>query len=103
VADQSQGSEFGHGMELLLPRNTIGTVNVDFDRGTIVTNEERHNTDDSGFADFDALQFQYSGGSGCIDWISLKNVTHDDSVWHCIKISETHHKVKSQSRTCPLP
>jgi hypothetical protein len=87
----------------------IGTIDLDFSRGTLRTNSERHDDSDTSFADFDSLKFQVSGLSGWFDFASLKQYADTDPVagfgasdFNCVKSSNTHHLVETSARTCPL-
>jgi hypothetical protein len=84
----------------------LGTVNVDFDRGTLFTNGERHDTGDSAQANFDALSFQVAGSSTFYAFSDLVQRADTDpsqgsTNFNCIKAADNNAKVKADPRTCP--
>jgi hypothetical protein len=84
----------------------LGTVNVDFDRGTLFTNGERYDTGDSAQANFDALSFQVAGSSTFYAFSDLVQRADTDpsqgsTNFNCIKAADNNAKVKADPRTCP--
>jgi hypothetical protein len=87
----------------------IGTIDLDFARGTLRTNSERHDDSDNAFADFDSLKFQVAGQSTWYDFATLKQYADTDPMpgfgaqnFNCLKGSNTHETVEVSARTCPL-
>jgi hypothetical protein len=72
----------------------VASANVNFSRGTAVTNGERHNNNDSAYSDFKSLQFQLAGnGSTWYDFNSSYKYADDDPDYHWVKDSDTHTEV----------
>jgi hypothetical protein len=87
----------------------VGTVDLNFDRGNLRTNGERHSGSDSAYADFMALQFQVAGSTTWFNFSAIKQSVDNDPAqsgfgnYNCIKISATRQQViRDQPRTCPL-
>ncbi len=87
--------------------SNVDTVDLNFDRGTLRTNGERHSGSDSAYADFASLQFQVSGSTTWNDFSAIKQVEDNDPAvtgygdYNCIKVSTTHQQVAKQTRSCP--
>lgn len=80
----------------------VGTLNVNFDRGTLLTNAERHSTGDSAFAHFKNLKFQVAGSSTFNDFSALQLYCDTDDAYEFSKTSNTEHKVQAGSGSgCP--
>lgn len=77
-----------------LDGNPITAANLNFDRGTLVTNGERDCTCDSAAAHFKALKFQVSGSSTWYAWTAAVLYFDNDPDFKWTKISETTHKVE---------
>jgi hypothetical protein len=84
-----------------------GSIDLNFDRGSLRTNGERHSGMDSAFADFTTLQFQVSGSTVWNDFTAITQVEDNDPAtsgfgnYNCIKYSATHQGVAKQTRSCP--
>jgi hypothetical protein len=89
--------------------STIGNVDLNFDRGSLRTNGERHSGLDSAYADFTNLQFQVSGSTTWFSFSFIQQVEDNDPAqqgygdYNCVKVSSTHQQVTKQPRTCPTP
>lgn len=88
--------------------NNVGTVDLNFDRGSLLTNGERHAGTDSAYADFTSLQFQVAGSTVWYNFTAIKQVEDNDPAqsgfgnYNCIKVSNTRQQVlRDQPRTCP--
>jgi len=75
--------------------NPITNANVNFDRGTLVTNGERDCTCDSAFSHFKALKFQVAGSATWFAWSSAVLFVDNDPGFKWTKLSETAHKVEA--------
>ncbi|MEO8477824.1 MAG: hypothetical protein ABI572_12365 [Actinomycetota bacterium] len=85
----------------------LGTVDVDFDRGTLYTNGERHDSADSAQANFDLLRFQVAGSTTWYAFNDIVQIWDDDphgmsaTNYNCLEASADNVKVKADPRTCP--
>jgi hypothetical protein len=81
-----------------------GTVDVNFSRGTVVTNAERHRLADIGYAEFYNIQLLIAGDS---TWYNF-NLTlpapvsawDQDPEYNCIQVTTNDEEVRQQPRTC---
>jgi hypothetical protein len=86
----------------------VGTVALNFDRGELLTNAERHSGTDSAWANFASLQFQVAGSTVWYDFSAILRVEDNDPAqsgfgnYNCHKESATHQYVlRDQPTTCP--
>jgi hypothetical protein len=86
----------------------VDTVDLNFDRGNLLTNGERHAGSDSAYADFTSLQFQVAGSTVWNNFTAIKQVEDSDPAqsgygnYNCIRVSNTRQQVlRDQPRTCP--
>ena len=85
----------------------IGSVSLNFDRGRLLTNSERHREADSAYADFDRLRFQIAGNSTFFDFSQLREVEDSDPPpgfspnYNCVRINDRHIQVRTQPDSCP--
>lgn len=91
VWDYSQGS------------SVIVSLNVNFDRGTLVTNAERSHIEDSMWADFKDLRFQVAGSTTWPVFTDLDPYADDDDFYDCRMYSQTRQKVEKFPQTCIGP
>ena len=80
-----------------------GTVTVNFHRGIVVTNSERHRLADSAYAEFYNIKLQITGDS---TWYSF-NLTQPDQTaydqdpeYNCLEITANDVEVRKQPDTC---
>jgi len=99
LRDQNSDTEWGYTFE----GTQLDTMNVNFDRGKILTNSERSSSSDRGRAHFENLKFQIAGTTTWYDFVALDQVADDmlDN-WNCIRVSDTNQKVEQDTRTCSL-
>lgn len=72
----------------------VATMNVNFDRGNVLTNGERHNLNiDTAFSEFEGLQKQVAGLSTWGDFCCSYKFVDDDPGFYWNKITDTHTKV----------
>jgi hypothetical protein len=77
-------------------------VDVNFDRGIVVTNGERHKASDSAYAEFHALEWQVAGSTTWHDFDIEKQLDSDDD-YNCRRVSATYAEVRMLSGNCPVP
>lgn len=78
----------------------LGTMDVDFDRGTGFTLGERHNASDSAFSHFKNLKYQVVGNGAFNDFNDLDPGPDTDNTYNCIMLSQTEQKVQDAATTC---
>jgi len=83
--------------------SVLGTPVMDFNRGKIGTNTERHREQDKMFADYTALRFQVSGSTTWHDFVALRldSANVDGGTWHCY-MPNTNDDTVQQVRQLPL-
>lgn len=79
---------------------SVGSMEVDFNRGNVRTNGERHNLNDFGFAHFKALQWMVSGNTTWFDFTDLDPAGDNDPDWNCIMVSQKNQKVDNIATSC---
>jgi len=101
---------FDHGISLrdadsdtvwqyLYETTSLGSIDVNFDRGTLKANGEKI-VGDIGRAHFDTVKFQVAGSSGWYPFVDLDPAGDDDGTYNCIMVSNTNQKVEDQTTTC---
>jgi hypothetical protein len=85
--------------QYLFEATSLGSMDVNFDRGTLRTNAERI-PGDIGRAHFNNLKFQIAGNATWFDFVDLDPGLDDDGVYNCIMVSNTNQKVEAQPTTC---
>jgi hypothetical protein len=73
--------------------STVGTINVNFDRGNQVTNGERDCTCDSAWAHFKSLMWQVAGQSSWTNWTDPTFLYDNDPDYHWFFMSNTEHEI----------
>jgi hypothetical protein len=73
--------------------NTVTSLNVNFDKGDLVTNGERDCTCDSAFSEFKQLEFQVTGTSTWYNWSDPTGYSDNDPDYHWHYQSNTHHTI----------
>jgi hypothetical protein len=84
---------------------TLGVAVVDFAKGRIRTNTERHRQADPMFAEFRALRFQVAGQMTWFDFVDLRldSANQDGGGWHCRMADpqdDTQHSVRQLPLSC---
>lgn len=71
----------------------VDSLDVNFDRGTIVTNAERDCTCDSAYAHYRSLDFQVTGTHTWYAWTAPILYVDTDPDYHWYRVSDTEHEV----------
>lgn len=84
----------------------VDTVAVNFNKGTVATNGERHSSSDSAYAHFHTLSYQQPAFTSWGEWCCLEQ-RHDtdpqpgwNGNYNCIENSDRNTEVQASARTC---